>query len=438
MHLLPFMFLGIHGFHDRETARPDGIQAVEVAVDKRIATTSDAAVRPLLAYWRPRKDLTEGEKVILADLTPGRITVVDAKTGKQESSYQLVPPLADNPVELASAWASDLDGDGGRDLILATTLYSGEIAIQCYSSKNGKMVWERRDDYPKAQCQSLCEAQCGQVRVVVAGFVARGKPKDAPKDQDWSASGRLVVYGSSNGERLFEILPDQIVPSFGISMANLKDIDGDGWDEMLVGAPTQAISKLRTGVACVVSTKDHKIVRQLECGEGMGEWELSGIGTNVSAIGDVDGDGKMDASVSVVRAVRRRTEGRSHIEENEALIDIVSPVTGRRLSRLMIPDGQDRPEGFGQFVYAAGYCSKDKTACLIVSHPLASGPKGGVGAINLFSYPGGSLLHAIYGDADGDYLGEPVAVLSSSSVSGTSIITATTGQWETINVSFRR
>lgn len=81
--------------------------------------------------------------------------------------------------------------------------------------------------------------------------------------------------------------------SFGNSTATLADVSGDGIPEVLVGAPGADCNTTDDGAAYIYSGKDGT-TDAVYCGVKLHKWYSDSFGTSLTDLGDVDGDGVTD------------------------------------------------------------------------------------------------------------------------------------------------
>jgi hypothetical protein len=99
-----------------------------------------------------------------------------------------------------------------------------------------------------------------------------------------------VVYSGSDHSKLWEwSMPGM---RFGASVAGAGDVNGDGYGDILVGAPTASFSHVHAGRVYMFSGKDGTI---LWTRDGLGEEDR--LGGGLGKIGRLDGDAAPDVVV---------------------------------------------------------------------------------------------------------------------------------------------
>ena len=125
----------------------------------------------------------------------------------------------------------------------------------------------------------------------------------------YNAGAAYVIFGKADGVGPldlagldpadgFKILGDAAYDRAGLSVSAAGDVDGDGFDDMIVGAPGHDPGAANAGAAYLIFGKQAGIgdldLASLAAGDGI---RIAGIGPSdyagysVSSAGDVDGDG---------------------------------------------------------------------------------------------------------------------------------------------------
>ena len=110
----------------------------------------------------------------------------------------------------------------------------------------------------------------------------------APHD---GGAGRARVFSGADGALLFTFSGSGAGDLFGWSCAGAGDVDGDGRDDLIVGAPQTAVTGGR-GYARLLSGGNGAVLRTLN-GAAAGDR----FGTAVAGAGDLNGDGRDDVLV---------------------------------------------------------------------------------------------------------------------------------------------
>ena len=109
-------------------------------------------------------------------------------------------------------------------------------------------------------------------------------------------SGRVYLYSGSDSSLIGTLDGEAAGDAFGVAVADAGLVDSDSFPDFLVGARTADTSALDTGRAYLYSGVDRSLIRQFD-GEAAGDR----FGWAVAGVGDVDGDGYDDALVGAPR-----------------------------------------------------------------------------------------------------------------------------------------
>lgn len=157
-------------------------------------------------------------------------------------------------------------------------------------------------------------AQLGAMFVSAVGDVDGDGTVDVYAS-DWASStngqgsGRVYVHSGADGRLLYDLAGEAPGDGFGIGVADSGDVDGDGYDDLVIGAWQHASAAPSGGKVYLYSGRDGSLVRAIT-GKVMGET----FGFDTTGMGDVDGDGIVDFLLtSAYSAVAGGRSGRMFI-----------------------------------------------------------------------------------------------------------------------------
>jgi hypothetical protein len=132
---------------------------------------------------------------------------------------------------------------------------------------------------------------------------------DFPNSASGPATGRAYVFSGKTGKAVVTLTGDTPGAGFGIGAGRTGDIDGDGRDDLVIGAWQYSAAAWSGGKVTVYSGRDGRVLQEFT-GKVPGET----LGFDAVGVGDVDGDGATDFLItsawSLVNGVR---SGRTYI-----------------------------------------------------------------------------------------------------------------------------
>ena len=265
--------------------------------------------------------------------------------------------------------AGDVNGDGFDDLILGAQ----------YDDNNGKnsgsaRVFSGLDGSLLYHFDGDSAGDRFGISVSGAGDVNGGGHADLIIGAYWAdnsgvSTGTARVFSGLDGTSLYLFEGDSWGDGFGYSVGGAGDVNGDGYDDVIVGIPEDDNNGAESGSARVFSGVDGNVIYTFD-----GDAANSLFGHSVSGGGDMNGDGYADL---VVGAKWADTNG-----VNSGSVRVFSGVDG---TSLFLLDGYSGGDEFGYSVSVAGDVNGDGYADVIVGAPRDDSTGTNWGSVRVFS-----------------------------------------------------
>ncbi|MGH7150619.1 MAG: FG-GAP-like repeat-containing protein, partial [Planctomycetota bacterium] len=219
----------------------------------------------------------------------GQVRVFSGTTGAALFTWTGAEPSEE--LGAAVAGAGDVDGDGHADVLVGIPgtapnagLFAGRARV--YSGANGGVLFQWAGDelYEEfgAAVAGLGDANGDGIPDVAIGAPYRSFP-------GFQAVGRVSVFSGSDGSLLRQWDGVAASESFGFSVAGAGDFDVDGRGDVVIGAPGSDAGVPGGGRALVFSGATGGLLHAQ-----VGTSPSAGLGYSVSGAGDFDGDGYDD------------------------------------------------------------------------------------------------------------------------------------------------
>ncbi|MEP3889375.1 MAG: hypothetical protein ABJN69_02840 [Hellea sp.] len=268
--------------------------------------------------------------------------------------------------------AGDVDGDGVTDILIGAWAASGG---------NGKAYV-----LSGATGVELHEfSGIGQFGSDVAGLGdidGDGYADFAISTSTGAVTPQTSIFSGFDGELLHTIMVWE--QSFGISIANAGDVNNDGINDLIIGAPHDG-----NGNARVLSGQDWSILYTL-----VGDSNGDAFGISVDGIGDLDKDGFDDL---IVGANRGGPEGNGYVK-------VFSGINGYEIATI---EATGNLSGFGWDVSGGGDFNGDEWIDILISSPFNQ--VDGQGTATTIAYqtieaPSVEFSNLVYEEPDGRQL----------------------------------
>lgn len=174
---------------------------------------------------------------------------------------------------------ADIDSDGVQELIVSAVTYppsfSGRVFV--FSGATGELIYNLAEGPGELFGYGIADA--GDVDADGRHDIVVGA----------RFGNRAYVYSGASGERLLTLDGENLGDEFGFAVAAAGDVDRDGYDDVLVGAPRNDAIGLDAGRAYVRSGHDGHTIRTYDAAS---PGDRFGSGTDW--VMDVDGDGQVE------------------------------------------------------------------------------------------------------------------------------------------------
>jgi serine/threonine protein kinase len=289
----------------------------------------------------------------------------------------------------ALADAGDCTGDGVSDVLVA-------CGVLRHSEGHGSVALV--DGATMATLSTLhgdSERHLFGYSLAVVGDVDRDGADDwligAPSGNPEALHGHAELWSGRERKRIAVV--EGPGPGFGVSVAALDDADGDGTRDFAVATAPLLRNAAAQGSVQVVSGRTRAILRTYTS-DVPGIW----FGASIAAAGDTDGDGCVDLLVG------------GNFGNAPGVVHLYSGKTGAILHTWTEPDPS---AGFGTLVLGVGDVNGDRRGDVLITS-LRSGDRSGVDHVSVFSGATAKRLARLEGSAPGARFGTSVAVYRTS------------------------
>jgi hypothetical protein len=263
------------------------------------------------------------------------------------------------------ACAGDVNGDGFGDVVIGAPYYDGKGRAYAYlgsaSGLSNSPVWTAESSQANAAF-GYSVACAGDVNGDGFGDVVIGAPNDT---HGLAAEGKAYLFhgnvGGVSTNPGWIAAGGQAGANFGYSVANAGDVNRDGFSDVIVGAPNYSNGQTGEGQASVF----HGSAASLSLNP---DWTAEGnqagakFGYSVAGAGDVNGDGFGDVIIGAPGYSNGQfQEGRAFIYNGGS--------AGLGAAPVWTAESNQANAAFGQCVASAGDVNGDGYSDVIVGVP---------------------------------------------------------------------
>jgi len=355
-----------------------------------------------------------------------------------------VYPITVDPLATSPAWtaegdqdaatfgyrlgtAGDVNGDGYSDVIVGSPYYDngqtdeGRVYFYLGSASGLSMIpsWTMEGDQDNARFGSTV-GTAGDVNGDGYSDVIVGAPL---YDNDQTDEGRAYVFlGSASG---LSTIPswtmegDQDSAEFGFAVGTAGDVNGDGYSDVIVGAPNYTNDQSYEGRAYVyLGSASELSVTAAWTVEG--DQDAAFFGRSVATAGDIDGDGYSDVIVGAPYYDNGQyDEGRVYV--------YLGLASGLSTTASWTVESDQDAANFGFAVGTAGDVNGDGYSDVIVGAPYYDNGQGNEGQAFIFLGSASGLSTTAAWTAEGNqvnaYFGQSVATAGDVNGDGYSDVT---------------
>ncbi|HEX5010740.1 MAG TPA: integrin alpha [Planctomycetota bacterium] len=284
------------------------------------------------------------------------------------------------------AGPGDCNGDGTPDVLVgapgSNAFGVGAGRALLLSGALGPALVVVGGAAPGDQC-GFAVAAAGDLDGDGARDLLVGSPNASPRGLSHAGSVRAV--SSAHGTLLHKVDGTVADGQLGASVGGLGDLDADGVDDLVAGAPYTSGELEHVGRVTVYSGSDGALL-QSTTGSAAGD----ALGWSVGDAGDIDDDGRGDVLVGAI--------GSGGLDPGAA--GTARVLSGRDGSLLAIFGGVAVGDQTGAAVAGAGDLDGNGLPDVIVGSPGSDGPAQNAGKVTFYS-----AIHVIWADLGGGIAG---------------------------------
>lgn len=225
---------------------------------------------------------------------PGRVSIYSPTTGAL--TFQASGDGQGDLFGTQVGTLGDVDGDGTPDVWITAPASNNETgAVHLFSGATESVIWTASGVQPGEQF-GIAALRTRDYNDDGIDDLLVGSPR---ADEDFIGSGALRVVSGADGAVFHTVSGDRAYGHLGLSVESLDDLNDDGHDEVAVGQPGKGMNDVSgmKGNVRVLDGYDLATVRTLS-----GPEDMDSFGFRITLAPDLDGDGYSDVFVSAPSA----------------------------------------------------------------------------------------------------------------------------------------
>ncbi|MEM6568964.1 MAG: VCBS repeat-containing protein [Planctomycetota bacterium] len=343
--------------------------------------------------------VTAPTEILSSGPSSGQFGLIQMRSGGDGSLIWSVDnPLPTGTFGNALTTVNDLDGDGLTDLVASVLDLSTPSLVRA----EGILVISSASGATLASIRPLPSSEFTGTHMERVGDV------DGDGVDDLALRGRRTTPGgfepvvffvsSATLQHVGQITGPASAPSFGASVCTLPDLNGDGTEEIVIGAFTDDTAGVEAGAVRFYSGLASSPWRTIQGAPG------AFLGRQLLPLPDVDADGAADLAISATPV------------HSAGSVQIVSGASGQTL---VTHDGTSTTSLFGVSLALVGDVDGDGRVDIAIGEPLfpvAGSP--GAGSVRVATAVTGDQIQVFLGDAEHQALGWDLVALEDTDGDG--------------------
>jgi len=338
----------------------------------------------------------------------GRVIVFSGRDGSQ-----LFELFGEHTLDHFGEYVSgpgDVNSDGIPDFLVGAPFGDGHAVDSGYaelrSGADASVLLRFDGDLPGDTFGDTVEAAGdtnadGRMDFIVGGRGSDGNGLD---------SGIARIYSGLDGSILRTFYGSGPGALFGSATDGVGDVNGDGHDDVIVGARGASVNGMsRAGMAVIYSGLDGSVLLEID-GRAAGD----GLGKGASGLGDVNGDGTIDVAVGAWQVFNTTPSNRGYVL-------VIDGTDGHEIYQVT---GDHPLDTMGTWVDGAGDANRDGYLDFAVGSARYDCFDVDTGQLRVFSGKDGSLIYLMCGLSGGDGLGHMVSLAGDVNQDGYDDLTA--------------